>query len=939
MTFRIKPLAHAVSIAVLSLGLPTLALAQQAADAKPDEAAAPAVQSVQVTGIRASLQASIASKKNADSNVEVLTADDVGKMPDKNIADALSRLSGVNVQYGGGGAFDEAERLAIRGTPPSLNLITMNGHALSSGDWHVGDQGGGRSVGFGLMPSQILGRAVVYKTGQADITEGGLAGTVDIQTRKPLDFAKPLTAEISAGVVYAQLAKKTDPQVSGLINWISEDKRLGVMVQLYKEDRHLRRDGQEGFGYTTISDAQAATAGDPSLTGKRLPSYFNTAEFTGERKRSGGFTAIQWKPTKDLEISASGFSSKLEANNYNSSGYAFMGAQLASGAKLTNYTVVGDVVTAGTIVPKAGVNNVQAFEFDHILRDGAESTSKFHDIDVSWRVSPNLRISGQAGYTKGVGVTQTQPTAQYGIYDKSTSYQMNGTDDPASWSIANTNLGNLYNGDYKLSTAGASFARSVDDQAYYNADGQLNLRGEVFGMLKFGVRHNAAERDFQSVSGRFNNVDALSTGCAAGSPPSTMCNMPSSAWPVPTGINGDFGPNLSGNFPRELFRYSEDALRQFAAANMNWDPVLNYNPTGSFNVQEKTNAAYLMQDFAFSDFSGNFGVRAVRTKERSQSYQFIPTTVCPSYAPPAPAVPCSVPGSINTRRGQAFVAQVVENSYDNWLPTANLRWAPDDKIVGRLGIGKTLGRADFSQLAGAVSLNDALLTGSSGNPNLKPITSVNIDASLAYYMTPRSYVSFGLFNQDIKNYVKSGESNVRLYNVTFNRMDTYNVVSRHGVDANLKGAEAALEMPIGMGFGFVANTTYVSAKDQDHVRLLGTSDWTYNLRGYYETDKITTSLAWNYRSAYPTSFVGNGSGINTPSTTVSTGIRTGQIYYAGEGSLSLSASYKINENLSINLDGNNLLNPIRHTYYMDTAAVSNFYENGRQFFLTLRGKM
>src|SRR6266571_5310196 len=200
MTFQIKPIVRAVSLAMLSMSLPAMSYAQDG-DKKDD--AAP-MQAVQVTGIRASLQASIASKKNADSNVEVLTADDVGKMPDKNIADALSRLTGVNVQYGGGGAFDEAERLAIRGTPPSLNLITMNSHALSSGDWHVGDQGGGRSVGFGLMPSQILGRSVVYKTGQADITEGGIGGTVDIQTRNPLDFKQKLTGEMTAGVVYAQ---------------------------------------------------------------------------------------------------------------------------------------------------------------------------------------------------------------------------------------------------------------------------------------------------------------------------------------------------------------------------------------------------------------------------------------------------------------------------------------------------------------------------------------------------------------------------------------------------------------------------------------------------------------------------------------------------------------------------------------------------------------
>ncbi len=736
MTFQIKPIVRAVSLAMLSMSLPAMSYAQDG-DKKDD--AAP-MQAVQVTGIRASLQASIASKKNADSNVEVLTADDVGKMPDKNIADALSRLTGVNVQYGGGGAFDEAERLAIRGTPPSLNLITMNSHALSSGDWHVGDQGGGRSVGFGLMPSQILGRSVVYKTGQADITEGGIGGTVDIQTRNPLDFKQKLTGELSTGLVYAQLAKKTDPQVSGLVNWKNEDNTLGIMLQAYKEDRHLRRDGQEGFGYSTITDAQAALAGDASLSGKRLPSYFNTAEFEGERLRSGGFAAIQFKPTKDLELMATGFSSKLKANNYNSSGYGFMGAQLASGAKLTNYTVSGDVITSGTILPPTNKTNIQAFEFDHILRDGAESSSKFYDLDAKFRVSKELTISGKVGYTKGIGITAAEPTAQYGIYDKATTFHMNGSNHPADWSVVGVNLNNLFSGDYRLSTAGANYARSLDDQTYANLDGVYKLNIGGFSSLKFGARLNNAQRDFQSISGRYNNLDALTTNCPPGSPGGTLCNLPSSAWPVPSGSNQDFGPNLSGNFPRELFRYDMATLASWGYNNMNWDPVLNYNPTSSYNVREKTKALYLMQDFDFDEISGNVGVRAVRTNEHSKSYQFIPTTICPSYAPPAPAVPCSVPGSINTRRGQAFVAQQVDHGYNDYLPSLNVRWAPTSEWVGRFSLAKTLARADFSQLAGAVSLNDTLLTGSGGNPNLKPITSVNVDTSLAYYMNPRAYV-------------------------------------------------------------------------------------------------------------------------------------------------------------------------------------------------------
>jgi iron complex outermembrane receptor protein len=136
MTFRLQPVALAVSTLVLGLSQPVMA--QQAkADDKKDQA-----QTIEVTGIRASIERSLNTKRAADTNIEAVSAEDVGKMPDKNIADALSRLPGVNVQYGGALAMDEAERVAIRGTSPNLNLVTVNGHALSSGDWHVGDQAG-----------------------------------------------------------------------------------------------------------------------------------------------------------------------------------------------------------------------------------------------------------------------------------------------------------------------------------------------------------------------------------------------------------------------------------------------------------------------------------------------------------------------------------------------------------------------------------------------------------------------------------------------------------------------------------------------------------------------------------------------------------------------------------------------------------------------------
>src|SRR5690349_2267836 len=189
--FRQTPVAAAVSLALLSLAaMPAMA---QTSDAT--------MQTVEVTGIRASMAKSLEVKKNAAANVEVITAEDVGKMPDKNLADSLQRLTGVAVRTD----YDEAEKVAMRGTNPDMTLIIFNGHTVSGGDWYVADQGSSsRSTSLSLMPSSVLNQALVHKTSQANLMDGGLAGTINVTTRKPLSQKERLSGMVSAGASYAQ---------------------------------------------------------------------------------------------------------------------------------------------------------------------------------------------------------------------------------------------------------------------------------------------------------------------------------------------------------------------------------------------------------------------------------------------------------------------------------------------------------------------------------------------------------------------------------------------------------------------------------------------------------------------------------------------------------------------------------------------------------------
>ena len=923
MRTRTKPMVAAVYLALMAMAAAAQAQSTQDRPAgKADEERKK--ETIEVTGIRASLEKSIEVKKDAATNVEVVTAEDVGKMPDKNMADALSRLTGVNVQYGLALAMDEAERVAIRGTSPNLNLVTINGHSLSSGDWHVGDQSAasGRSVGFGLMPSQLIGQAIVYKTGQADIPEGGIAGTVDVRTRKPLQFAKSFTGEIDAGLVHAELANKTDPQFSGLVAWKNPANTFGFLVQAFKEDRHLRRDGQETFSYGIITAAQAANSGNPALAGLRMPGSLNSALFIGERKREGGYVGLQARPTTDLDLHLSAFSSKLRANNHNSSPFALPTNIVAGGGRITNYTVDGDVITSATITAPTTANT-QSFEYDNYVRDGAESTSKFYDLDGEWRATSNLSFKGRVGYTEGSGVTKTQPGAVFSIYGAGITYRLNGSN-PPDWSVTGVDLNNLMNGRYVMNTNSvAASASSQDKESYWHVDGDYRLNRGLFTTLKFGARGSDHERSYEVAAGRLNNLDPV-PGCVAG----VACNYPPSTWPVPSGFYpGDYGNTLTGNFPRGLFRFDAGTLRAWGEANANWDTVLSKVWTSASTVQEKNTAAYVMTEFDLNAITGNIGVRAVKTEVTSIFYQAL-TGKCPAWNPPAPPPACNVPGAITSARGVPVLEQVVTSEHTDYLPSMNLRWDLKGGWIGRFSVSRTLGRPNYGELAGSVVLNNTLLTGTGGNPNLKPIVSDNLDASIAWYLGNRAYVSAGVFTQDIKNYVKTGTAPVDLINIDTGLVATYTVTSRIGKNAKMKGFEVAGETPIGRGFGVLANATFLDAEDEDGLPMLGASKWTYNLRGYYEDDRFSASLAWNYRSEYAYFFQGNGT--NTPG--------NGARYFAAAGSLSASLGYRITKDLSVHLDGNNLNNAVRYTYHVNEYAPAAFYENGRQYFASLRWK-
>jgi iron complex outermembrane receptor protein len=293
----------------------------------------------------------------------------------------------------------------------------------------------------------------------------------------------------------------------------------------------------------------------------------------------------------------------------------------------------------------------------------------------------------------------------------------------------------------------------------------------------------------------------------------------------------------------------------------------------------------------------------------------------------------------------AYQAVPVNQTYNDVLPSANLRWEFDKELIGRLAAAETMTRPDYSALAGTTNLTppgnvlcpppaDALChgTGSASNQYLKPIRSYNYDAGLEWYFAPRSLLAATLFYMDLKNYVGYGNTTRNFLNfgpgLPANGLEQpYDITIPVNVKGRVQGVEFAYQQAFGNYFGIDANYTYADGKQTEGVppngdtRLVGTSKSTYNIGGYFENAHFSARISYNYRSAFY-------SGLDR-----STAFSQDSI-----GTLAASLAWYVNDNWSLNLDGQNLNDPTLKYYALNTTQPRAFYRNGRQYYLTVHAK-
>lgn len=842
---------------------------------------------ITVVGIRASLEKSLDTKRNNVGVSEAITAEDIGKFPSTNVAEALSQIPGVTLDR----RFGQGERVSIDGTDPSLNLSFLDGHPVAQAIWLYGEQPN-RGFDYTLLSPQILGRAEIIKSSEARLTEGSLGGTVLMHTRQPLDLKKNEVAA-SVGYSYSQQASEGKPNASTLYSWKNDDETFGIAVSAQHYEEAIDRQGIEVFGYAKASSFTNATgvAGDVDV-----PNSINAAWFQQERKRDSAVVNLQFKPNEDLEFNLSGLYIKENFDNYNQSMYSFLtwndGTRNAidqlggvrNGVATSGHSNANADATSGTVI------------YDNNVRE-SEVTTKGLDLRGAWK-GEGWGVNGQVGQSK----SENKNLAQYFIepvYNGAYSWSVDdgltfddpaGARDPANWGAPGGWLGN--NGIFATD--------SKDTYAQLDFNVQFD---SVFNQLQFGVRHGKHEENFE-----LNVYGGVRTG--------TLADVGTIG--LTDGIQG-FGDDQSHHIQvgrDNVLAWVKGSPLDFA----NPDPSSYLN--NSWALEQTNNAAYAQLNFSNGPLRGNVGVRYVDSKTDGSGFVY---------------------GGTPTLTDLDSKWQTRSKKEDFVLPSVSLAWDTDSDWVFRFSGAKVIAWAPYNQMVNNTFLNDTQLTGSGGNADLSPYESWNFNASAEYYFAPQAVVAWSIFYKKIENYIDTSATIERQYNsirdtspLTWDSIvgtngctaDGYCDYSiqrpRNAGSGHVKGFNLSFQQPFGeSGFGLTGNYTYANGENNTGDPLPYQSRNAVAFSPYYEKGPLNARLTYNWRDSY---------------------LAGGYVAGAAPASvddyaeLGASIGYTFNENWSLTVDAQNLLDETYFQYLGDKEHLAGKYKSGRRYMATVHFK-
>ncbi|MBU2893070.1 TonB-dependent receptor [Colwellia sp. D2M02] len=692
---KLSRVNNAVKSALMvgALATPSLSYAYAESDnnnsAKTEE-----VEVIQVRGIRGSVVKSLNTKRYANSIVDAVTAEDIGKFPDQNVAESLQRITGVSITRN----FGEGERVSIRGTTESQNRTLLNGQAVGSADWWT-NSAASRGFNYTMLPSEIVSGLEVYKTPEADIDEGSIGGTVIVRTRKPLDLEANKFAG-SALAQYSEISGETDPQLSGLYSWKNENETFGALISLVRQERNLRRDGIEAWSW---ADRDITMADGTVHEDVYSPGGGGSAMFLQERIRTGGNLTLQYRPNDDTEITFNALSSTMKMDNENQN---FLWLPGYGGSQYTDITLIdhaqeGKMAVGGTLGLSPNGNNI----LDETKVRNSKLKTESYDLKIDhtgdvWTSSMHL------GYTEGSGGSQADRSVGWGgnyehSFDASSTRDVrtNYAADPADGSKWDLDFLRYDSNDAK------------DDESYVQVDFERSIDLGILSAIKFGAKY----RDHS----RFNTKHTTDNR--------TDLNWSLADYSLAMPSDYLSGQGSAGTLKNYAITDSSKVRAEGDALNWDWRLL----KASTFEVTEKITAGYLKADIDTDGLRGNVGVRLVYTDQSSSAYA-------------------------GAEGAEQWTTQ--DTSYFDILPSLNLAVDLQDDLLLRMSAARVMSRPDYAKMTSSTSYNKETQTGTGGNPNIDPYRATQFDLGLEWYFSDAGLVSAVVFLKDIQSFIDTQQS-------------------------------------------------------------------------------------------------------------------------------------------------------------------------------------
>jgi TonB-dependent receptor len=932
---------------------------------------------VVVTGLRASLESALNAKRDNNGIVDVIKAEDMGKFPDSNLAESLQRVPGVVIDRDAG----EGRSITVRGLGQDFTRVRINGIealATTGGTDSSGGANRGRGFDFNVFASELFNTVTVRKSSSADVDEGSLGATVDLQTTRPFDL-KGFNAMVSVKEKYNDLSKTTDPRAAFLLSNTNEDKTFGVLLSgAFSKRRSLEEgfstvrwdNGPSSGGWCAPTGATAnpststattcgpAAQGVPRIAGTpetlaaynaardannftpRLPRY---GRLTHDQDRVGLTGSVQFKPAADTLLTLDLMYSKLKATRQEDFLEAISFSRSATQGGKPQTSVLSTAYAANGALQYGVYNGVDVraeSRYD-------ELSTTFTQPTLTWQqtLSDTLKLTAKLGSAKSVFDNPVQTTTTldainvngYGIDFRgsdrlpSITYPFDVNKAGGALTLVGvppgtaTSVPNTTTSEIRIRPQGATNRTDV---------GQVNLAWEASDALtvKGGIdlkRYTFDTFEFRRVN-QGDTIYVPPTGTTVASLTTTINNF-GKGLNLPAGTATSWViPNL--NAIAQTYDIYCNCLKSGPAGgpgDFTLSSTTNGNARGNNrSVTETDNGGYLMADFdtkwGNTPVRGNFGTRYVKTQQVATGYQ--------------------------AAGGGTQVS--VTNTYDDWLPSFNLAATLNPAVVVRVAAASVMARPVLGNLnpGGTISTTGTLSI-TSGNPLLQPYRAKTLDTGVEWYFDKNAFLGLGVFSKNISTYIQTLTTNMAFKDTglplsllpsNFNGNEVFAVntpINTNG--GRLNGLELNYQQPftflpgIGKNFGTLLNYTMVQSKIDYATTatggsyitddLLNLSPTSWNATFYYDDGTFSGRVSASSRSTFLTRVPGqNNNDVEGKN---------------GSVNVDFSMNYKVNKNLDVTLEATNLTNTPNDQFISRARNSSVVYNvTGRELLIGARYK-